>query len=138
MKRTIVCALLALVSACALPTGDDGTVVRVDQAFTLPQGRTALVLGPRIAVEFVEVVEDARCPVEALCISAGNATVRLRVAREGLAPAVLELRTDQPGTYRTYGQHGIELLQLDPPASTRVPDPAYRVRLRVYPVFTTS
>ncbi|HEX6912790.1 MAG TPA: hypothetical protein VF142_20450 [Longimicrobium sp.] len=138
MKRIIVCAVLALLSACALPTGDDGTVVRLDQAFTLSEGRTALVLGPRIAVEFIDVVEDQRCPIEALCISAGNATVRVRVAQEGWDPAVLELRTDQPGTYKVYNYHAVELLELDPPASTREPDPDYRAKLRVYPVFTTG
>jgi hypothetical protein len=139
MKRIIVCALLALVSACAaLPTGGDGTVVRIDQEFTLAEGRTALVLGPRIAVEFLDVTEDHRCPIEARCISAGNATVRVRVAQEGFDAVELDLRTDPPGSYQVYNHHAVELVGLDPAASTQVPDPDYRARLRVYPVHTTD
>lgn len=137
MKRIIVSALLGLSSACAfLPTGSDGKVVRTDQEFTLAEGRGALVLEPRISVEFVAVTEDTRCPIEADCIAPGNAIVRLRVTKEGFEPAILDLRTDETEPYAVYQYHAFELMDLDPDRSIQLPDPAYRASLRVYPVFT--
>jgi hypothetical protein len=137
MKRIIVSTLLALASACAfLPTESGGKVVDTDEDFTLAEGRTALVTGPDIAVEFVGVTEDTRCPAEADCIAAGNATVQVRVSQQGREPAILNLRTDQPVSYGVYSYHAVELLGLDPARSIRVEHPDYRAHLRVYPVFT--
>jgi hypothetical protein len=137
MKRIIVGALLVLVSACAfLPTDSGGKVVETEEEFTLAEGRTALVLEPRIAVEFVGVTEDTRCPIEADCIAAGNATVQVQVTKQGFEPAILNLRTDAPQSYGVYQYHAVELLDLDPERSTRVENPDYRAHLRVYPVFT--
>jgi hypothetical protein len=138
MKRIIVCALLALASGCAfLPTGSGDRTVAPNQEFTLDEGRIAVVAGPALAVEFVEVTEDTRCPIEALCVSAGSATVRVRVSRDGFDPAVLDLRTDDPSASTAeYGSYAVLLLGLDPAPSVSVEDPDYRATLRVYAVHT--
>jgi hypothetical protein len=140
MKRIIVCALLALAPGCAfLPTGSGDRIVAPNQEFTLAEGRMAVVAGPALAVEFVEVTEDTRCPIEALCVAAGNATVRVRVSRDGFDPAVLDLRTDDPSASTdTYGNYAVQLLGVDPAPSVSVEDPDYRATLRVYAVHTNG
>jgi hypothetical protein len=137
MKRILAGALLALTSACTLlPTDSSGKLVPAGEDFTLAEGQTALVREPRVAVRFLEVTEDSRCPIEADCITAGNATVRLRVSQEGFEPAILDLRTDEPLSREVYNYYAVELLGLDPARSIRVENPDYVVHLRVYGVPT--
>ena len=137
MKRIIAGALLALASGCTLlPTDGGGKLVQTEEDFTLAEGQTAIVSEPRIAVRFLEVTEDSRCPVEADCIAAGNATVRLRVSHEGFEPAILDLRTDEPVSRKVYNYYAVEMTGLEPARSIRVENPDYRVHLRVYGVPT--
>lgn len=137
MRTIFVIALLALLSACSLlPT--DGTVkaIRPDREFTLAEGRRADLLDSRLAVEFVGVPEDQRCPREALCIAAGHAVVRLRASEPGYAPVTLDVRTDTANPAAPYNGWLIKVLELTPAPSASDPDPDYRVRLMVSPVYT--
>lgn len=131
MRRILACAAAALLSACSiLPTDGGPREVVPGREFTLNEGRIALVRGPQLSVEFLGVTDDDRCPIEAVCVSAGDATVRLRLSEPGRDPQVVELRTES-APYATYGSHGVQLYALDPPRSISEPDPDYRVRLRV-------
>lgn len=137
MRTIFVIALLSLLSACSLlPT--DGTIkaIRPDREFTLAEGRRADLLDSRLAVEFVSVPEDQRCPREALCIAAGHAVVRLRASEPGYAPVTLDVRTDTANPAAPYNGWLIKVLGLDPAPSASDPDPDYRVRLMVSPVYT--
>lgn len=139
MKRIFASALIALSAGCGvLPTGGgaDVTLVETDEEFTLAEGRRAVVREPRLSVQFIGVADDTRCPIEANCVNAGSATVRLRVWREGREPAILTLRTDAAPPRDVYDHNALELVRLEPARSVNDPDPDYRVRLVAYPVFT--
>ena len=139
MRSIFAIALAGLLSACALLPTDGGTkAVQPGREFTLDEGARADVLGPWLTVEFVGVPEDQRCPMEAMCISAGHAIVRLHVSQPGHEPATLDVRVEGPHSFAAYHDHAIEVVALDPAPSTNVPDPNYRVRLVVGPLYTAG
>ena len=131
MKKIIVSLLLFLLSACNLPTDSRPRFVDLERDFVLPEGGRAVVRGESLVVEFVGVPLDERCPIEAVCVSAGDATVRLRIAGADHEPGTIDLHTGLGNSATSYGGYLIELLALDPPASVQVADPDYRVTLRV-------
>jgi hypothetical protein len=74
MKRlTLILGLLVALAGAA--TARDPETIKVQ----LGQSRAAQ--SGRITVRFISVVEDSRCPMNARCIWAGNARVRLAVSR---------------------------------------------------------
>lgn len=74
----VVLAMLAL--ACG---GGDGVfpspqvAPRLDRPFTLREGEAAVFSEPALVITFVGVPADSRCPINAYCVWAGDATVRL-------------------------------------------------------------
>jgi hypothetical protein len=99
--------------------------------FEVPLGVTARVAGGP-AVTFAEVVEDSRCPVDAVCIQAGRATVRLAVEHGGLREE-LRLSTREGAVADTIGGFEVRLVALLPAPRAAAPTPrdAYRVSLQV-------
>ncbi len=58
----------------------------------------------RITVKFVSIVEDSRCPLDAKCVWAGNAKVKVAVSKGKMAPKFVELNTGQdPNSVKLYG-----------------------------------
>jgi hypothetical protein len=136
MKNFLAVALLGLLSACSLLPTDGGTKsVRPGREFTLAEGRRADLLDARLVVEFVGVPEDHRCGgPDVRCFAAGHAVVRLRASQPGSEPATLDVRTDAVNPAAAYQGYAIKLVALGP--GPGVPDPDYRVRLVVSPVYT--
>lgn len=99
--------------------------------FELPLGQAAAVSGGPV-VTFREVIEDSRCPIDAICIQAGRATVRLTLAQGGTTRDLV-LATREGREADTSGQYEIRLLSLLPPRSAAAPLPAdaYRVTLLI-------
>jgi hypothetical protein len=102
----------------------------IDSKVVLAPGGDAAI-DPALSVRFVEVAGDSRCPADAVCITAGDATVRVEVRTEDVT-ATRDLHTGlmQPVTVEDVR---IELLRLEPsPFSSHPIDPAeYRATLRV-------
>ncbi len=91
-----------------------------DRDFELRAGATARIDGSDLAVRFDDVPKDSRCPVDVLCITAGDATVALFVTGGGVTDASHELHTlDGPSEAR-HGAWNVALVRLEPrPVSTR-------------------
>lgn len=117
--------LLILVPVLLLPAcngeGDDGPVTlpdRVDlgREFEIGYGKTVLV--DDVAIEFTAVVEESRCPIDAICVWAGNARI-LVTANRGSVTRILELGLwPQAATTVVFEGHVIEFRELHPyPAS---------------------
>ena len=97
------------------------------EPFTLAYGSSATLEGGKLAITFVEVLEDSRCPADVLCAWSGQVVVALRVAAEG-AEQTLELGgvTDSEGVLRPQrpgletapsvevGPYTVELLAVTP------------------------
>ena len=59
------------------------------QAFSLPHGESVAIRSEGLTVAFTEVNEDSRCPTGATCITAGQASVTLRLAKSASDISVL-------------------------------------------------
>ena len=64
-----------------------------DQTFSLPIGKTAAVSGSPSRITFTRVTEDSRCPINAVCVWAGDAKIELTLTRNGapVATGILSL-----------------------------------------------
>ena len=109
--------------------------------FQLMAGQTAKIEPDGLWVEFLEVEEDSRCPLDALCIQAGRARVKIRVSNPagGLGFGVQELTLDvarvNPNTDTVTGASGVFLVEASvlapyPRASAQGP-PKYIATLTV-------
>jgi hypothetical protein len=121
----LVCLLLSSCGGTMEPT------VPLNQEFTLAAGENAAIENTSVAVRFVGVDGDSRCPADAVCIQGGDALVKIDVLTGGHADAyVLHTGDLKPVTHNDLT---IALVSLTPyPFSSRSIDPAdYRVTLRV-------
>ena len=89
------------------------------QPFELRAGASAVV-GGSLTVLFDRVTSDSRCPADAICVTAGDAVVALRLSRPGAAAAEREVHSDTGGSRTTYQGYTITLEALTPyPLSSR-------------------
>jgi hypothetical protein len=124
-RSRLFCLLLAAGCSSASPVRP----TPVDASIVLAPGQTARVADD-LSVGFVGVIGDSRCPADAICISAGEAIVRIDVAAS-TGQAQRDLRTG--GAPVLLGGVRLELLELAPyPLASRPTEPGdYRATLRV-------
>jgi hypothetical protein len=79
--------------ACSSPTAPDGAV---DTQLVLVPGEIVPIAGAGSSIRFQRVVEDSRCPGDALCIHAGDAVVRLDIIGARSVEATYDLHTSNP------------------------------------------
>jgi hypothetical protein len=130
MLLVVSCLLAATACNEKQPVGPSAPL---NQQFTLPRGETISIDGTSVRLHFVEVSGDSRCPADAFCAWAGDATVRVRALDAG-ADADYTLHTgDGSRTAATHRQLRIELVQLAPyPFSSRtIAQDDYRATLKV-------
>jgi len=82
------------------------------------EGEQVVVDDGRLTVGFQDVTEDSRCPTDAQCVWAGEATVVLRLWEQGREPAQVTLRTTEGKQTGTYGAYSVALRNLDPKPRT--------------------
>jgi hypothetical protein len=99
--------------------------------FDLAPGTTVQLAGTGVRVTLLDVVNDSRCPVDVVCVTAGSAEVRLSVTGEG-EDRTVSLHTMQEPRSITIGAVRLELTGLSPsPRSTvTIPPAEYRARIR--------
>lgn len=116
-----------LLTACAPGL----TEVPAGPEFELSPSRTVGLSGTGATVTMVDVANDSRCPIDVVCVWAGNAEVRFRVRAEGHDTTV-SLHTMQEPRAVTVGAIRLELTSLAPPnrAGSATPAPEYRARIR--------
>lgn len=103
----------------------------LDEPFTLRVGQTAQVEGLRVT--FTRVLEDSRCPVDVVCVWAGNAKVELELALTGHGQSTAELNSTLEPQEVEFAGYLVRYLDLEPrPKSGQPIDPrAYRLTLVV-------
>ena len=127
---TVLFCLLAVTGCDESPTGP---TVSLDARFTLAPGETASVTGPGVRLRFEGVTGDSRCPADAVCITGGDAIVKV-VASGDNGSLTLDLHTgDSSRAAVTYGNIRVTLVELSPyPFSSRTIAPGdYRATLVV-------
>ena len=132
MVRFVLIAMLcAAASSCSsdTPAAPD---TPFDVMVVLAPGETQTVTGSTLRVRFDAVLNDSRCPGDALCILGGDAIVQITILPDGSTAAIYELHTGdmQPAHYNNVT---ITLVQLVPyPFVSNPIDPrAYRAKLRL-------
>lgn len=66
-----------------------------------------------IRIKFLEMIEDSRCPRDVECIQAGNASVRVRVMRNGRSETLV-LNTNKHGEKAVFAGYLFTLTELTP------------------------
>jgi hypothetical protein len=125
---------MVLVSACSTHSPLDPQISAVlDDTFTLRVGQEVTFTGEPLRILFEEVPEDSRCPLQVLCVWAGNAIVRLRVGTATANAQRIELNTTlEPHVISVLG-YEISLERLDPypQSDNRIPQRQYAAHFRV-------
>ena len=133
VMRPLVVVLCLLAAAACDEDNPVGPTVGVNERFTLAPGEVATVRDVALNVQFNGVTGDSRCPADAICITGGDALVRIRVL-DGGAASTYELHTgDSSRATVTHKQLRIALVELQPyPFSSRTIAPQeYRATLTV-------
>ncbi len=95
------------------------TTVPLGQPFNLRVGESAVVPGG-LRVAFDRVVSDSRCPIDALCVWAGEAVLALKLSRGSDAPVEREVRADSASPEISHLDYNIKAIAFTPyPRSDR-------------------
>jgi hypothetical protein len=132
MRRGAMLAL-PLLAGC-INTFRIGPVPGTDEQAQLdiPLGETRLLDEERLAITFVRVAEDSRCPTNVQCVHAGNATVGLILQERGEATRAVVLDTHDEDRTVSHEGYVISIVDLQPwPVSGQPRPENYVVRLHV-------
>lgn len=89
---------------------------RVGEPFQLKLGQSADVAGTGLRLTFRRVAADSRCPINAMCVWAGDAEIAVAVERNGAAGGTVELHTNPPhntGGLREVDYDGRHVIRLE-------------------------
>lgn len=106
--KLLILAVMAIIGLSTVASA------KTSESIKVRVGQTRTADGGKVKIKFVSVAEDSRCPVNARCIWAGNAKIKVAVSTGKLAPKVLELESrpdSQPGV--VYG-YKFQLVDLTP------------------------
>jgi hypothetical protein len=109
MRRVFIISAL-LCAGCA---GNPTQPGRFGEPFELRAGASATLDGG-LAIIFDRVVSDSRCPINAICVTAGDAVVAVTISQGAAGSGRRELHTDARGSEASYLAYTIKLLQLQP------------------------
>lgn len=81
MKKVVLLCLLFLTIGISAQEDKAAPAPRI--AIKIPLGETLMLDG--MSIQFVEVLEDSRCPKDVVCVWAGQAKVKLMVSRDDVS-----------------------------------------------------
>jgi hypothetical protein len=115
------------------PSPKPAVEAELNVPFSLSAGQTAVLAQEKLSVKFVGVLEDARCPIDMECISAGDATMAVQAEEDGKPSMLLSFTLYGGPQGVAYEGFGIHPQQLTPSrVSDRTIHPKdYRVLLLV-------
>ena len=111
-QTSLVVMSLFTFLACGSPT--EPKPAQFEQAFTLAPGAEAVFGAESLQVGFDQVLADSRCPRGAQCIVAGDATVRVWLAKSPRGRENRELKTTPAGSQGVYDAYKIALVTVAP------------------------
>lgn len=104
------------------------------QTVTLRTGQQRSVAGAGVNVQFLSVLEDSRCPADVQCIWAGNARVRIKVAKPGGEPQVFTLNTNGGETSAGFEGYTYTIDSLTPAkqSNRKIRPSDYRLTIKMF------
>ena len=129
MRAFVLILLAGLMASCGSTSVQPSTPI--DATLTIPIGQTVTIDGASLGVRFESVTEDSRCPINAMCITAGQAVVKVSVVSAHTNGSA-ELR-NTPASAKTaaVGDVRLEFTQLEPYPELGQPKADYRLTVRV-------
>jgi len=116
---TLVSVLCAGVIAGCAGNPAQPSQVALGESFELHAGASATLQGG-LTIVFDRVESDSRCPMDALCVWAGDATVTVSLSKAADGRVQRELHTDPRASDASYLAYSIKLVALAPyPQSSR-------------------
>lgn len=115
MRKIFVILCTVLLVACG--GGDDAVAsikVPLGGEMKLAVGQVGEVSTEGVTLQFKDVSEDSRCPLNALCIQAGKATIHVAVAKSGVGSQTVSLTVGTGEGYSLFADYKIRLVALDP------------------------
>jgi hypothetical protein len=108
--------VLVLVTMLSAATPQAGETLRVKV------GTNAKAAKSGLNIEFVELLDDSRCPKGATCIWAGEGKIKLSITKPGRKGQSFELVTTEGNNSVSYAGYELRLIEL-------TPQPAVNVRI---------
>lgn len=126
MRILILLLLICFAIGCHNPKGIE--VYSLDEEFELKIGERAIINSDGFIVEFMDVPEDSRCPINVACVWAGNGEVQIQFAKRDL-----KLNTYLSPKDTTVSGVNIKLLSLEPYPEdpVQIDKKNYKVRLLI-------
>src|ERR1700755_2373412 len=109
MKKAVSFLFLAFVLGASLVT-----FAQAQDRVTLRAGQQKRVANGKVRITFISVTEDSRCPMNAKCVWAGNAKVKIRVAVSGGETRTFVLETNGKERGSTTDAYRVQLENLEP------------------------
>jgi hypothetical protein len=124
----IIMASIGLSAALAGPAK-----VPIDKEFSLGIGQTASIEGEKLVIKFKAVLEDSRCPINVVCVWAGNGKVEFEIIDIDGQNKTVILNTEEEPVAATLKGHKLKLISLRPPRidGVQISPRDYSVTLRV-------
>ena len=116
----VICTVLA--AACLEVRTPIDPNAPLDTPFDLKVGATAVVPGG-LTLRFESVSSDSRCPIDAICVWAGEAVVVMSLSTPSRSRVQREWRTTPAGAEVAYAGYAIQLTGLRPYPSAGQPIP---------------
>ena len=128
--RVVLVGLVVALAGCRESVTAPTTPLNTQ--ITVSVGETTTIREASLRLTFVGVLNDSRCPADAVCILGGDALVRISVDSNGGGPAVYDLHTGSLDPVR-HAELTIALVELSPyPFSARpIASGDYRATFRV-------
>ena len=111
----------------------DVSKVVLDKAFSVATGHAATIEGERLVIHFKAVLEDSRCPVNAVCVWAGNGKVEFEILDIDGQNKTVTLNTEEEPRATTLNRNKLKLISLNPPRvdGVSISPGDYSVTLRI-------
>lgn len=95
--------------------GSAAQVVSVGDTVQLKYGESAAIRQTAVRVQFSRVVADSRCPIDVVCVWAGDAHVRLTVtSASASASRTYDLHTYSDPKFADHDQYRLSLVEVGP------------------------
>lgn len=93
----------------------DSSRVFLEKEFSVAAGQVVTIEGEQLVIKFKTILEDSRCPINAVCVWVGNGKVELEILDiDGQNKTVILNTEDEPKEIALKG-HKLKLLSLNPP-----------------------
>ncbi|MHA2066116.1 MAG: hypothetical protein ACXABY_17230 [Candidatus Thorarchaeota archaeon] len=118
--KSIALLLLGLSLLLAGCINADKTA-KLGESFQLKVNQTAYIESEGLLIELDDIPEDSRCPVDVVCVWAGQTRVKLNVGKAGMDEATIEIRSANGSFSDNEGNaYSVQVIKVEPaPRSNR-------------------